>query len=140
MEKETIKVVVVAAVILKKDHKYLLVQEKQPLAYALWNFPAGRVDIGETLEEAAEREAKEESGYTVKIIGHVGIYHESAEKAVKHVYAAKITGGDINFPEDEIMDAKWFSFVEIESMKNKLRAPWILEALINYQENFKSFS
>ena len=140
MEKEIIKVPVVAAVILEKDYRYLLVQEKQPAAYGLWNLPAGRVDVGEMLEEAAEREAKEESGYTVKIIGQVGIWHEEAEKAVKHVYAAEITDGDLKIPEDEIMDAQWFSFEEIESMKTKLRAPWILEALMRYEENFKNFA
>jgi 8-oxo-dGTP diphosphatase len=140
MEKETVKVQVVAAVILEKDYRYLLVQERQPAVYGLWNFPAGRVDVGETLEEAAEREAKEESGYTVKLIGEVDIYQESAEKAVKHVYAAEITDGDLKFPEEEIMDAQWFSFEEIESMRNQLRAPWILEALMKYEENFKNFA
>jgi 8-oxo-dGTP diphosphatase len=140
MEKETVKVQVVTAVILEKDYRYLLVQERQPAAYGLWNFPAGRVDVGETLEEAAEREAKEESGYTVKLIGEVDIYQESADKAVKHVYAAEITDGDLKFPAEEIMDAQWFSFEEIESMRNQLRAPWILEALMKYEENFKNFA
>ncbi|HTW96525.1 MAG TPA: hypothetical protein VMD74_02610, partial [Candidatus Methylomirabilis sp.] len=72
--------------------------------------------------------------------GQVGIWHEEAEKAVKHVYAAEITDGDLKIPEDEIMDAQWFSFEEIESMKTKLRAPWILEALMRYEENFKNFA
>jgi ADP-ribose pyrophosphatase YjhB (NUDIX family) len=140
MEKETIKVPVVAGAILEKDYRYLLIQERQPAAYGLWNFPAGRVDVGETLEEAAEREAKEESGYTVKIIGKVGIFQNKAEDAVKHAYAVKITDGELKFPEDEIMDAKWFSFEEIESMRDKLRGSWILEALIKYEENFKNFA
>lgn len=53
MQKENIKVEVVAGVVIKQDGKYLLLQEKQPKAYMLWNFPAGKVDIGETFEQTA---------------------------------------------------------------------------------------
>jgi 8-oxo-dGTP diphosphatase len=137
MEKEIIKVAVVAGVVLKKDNKFLLVQENQSPSYGLWNLPAGRVDVGETLEEAAVREAKEESGYDIKIIGQLGIYHESPERAVKHIYAAEITGGDLKFPKDEILDAKWFALEEIKLMQDKLRTPCILEAIMKYEQEFK---
>ncbi len=39
------------------------VQEGQGLAKGLWNLPAGHVDPGETLIEAACKEALEETGY-----------------------------------------------------------------------------
>lgn len=51
---------VVAEVVLQKDDKFLLVQEKQAKAYGKWNLPAGKVDKGESLEQAAVREAREE--------------------------------------------------------------------------------
>lgn len=129
MEKETIKVEVVAGVVLKKDGKYLLLQEKQPKAYMLWNFPAGRVDVGESLEEAAIRETKEESGYDVELIREIKIFHEKATNVVKHVFEAKIIGGKLNYPEDEMLDAKWFAYEEIKDMKDKLRGEWILETI-----------
>ena len=62
------KHIVVAGVVVEKDSKYLLVQEKKELVYGLWNLPAGKVDEGETVEEAAVREAKEEVGYKVRLI------------------------------------------------------------------------
>jgi ADP-ribose pyrophosphatase YjhB (NUDIX family) len=49
----------VAACLIKRDGKYLLVQEKQPKAYGLWNLPAGKVDEGYTIEETAIKEAKD---------------------------------------------------------------------------------
>jgi len=89
MEKEAIQVRVVAGVVIRKDDKYLLVQEKQPKAYGLWNFPAGMVDVGESLEQAAIREAKEESGYDVELIKEIEIFHTFATDVVKHAYEAK---------------------------------------------------
>lgn len=129
MEKETIKVEVVAGVVLKKDNKYLLLQEKQPKAYMQWNFPAGRVDVGESLVDAARREAKEESGYDVELIREIKIYHDSATSVVKHIYEANIVGGELNFPEDEILDAKWLTFDEIKDMKDQLRSSWIIDTI-----------
>ncbi len=44
---------VVAGCVIRRDSTYLLVQEKQKKAYGLWNLPAGYVDKGETIEQAA---------------------------------------------------------------------------------------
>lgn len=129
MKKETIKVEVVAGVVIKKDGKYLLLQEKQPKAYMLWNFPAGKVDIGESFEQAAIREAKEESGYDVELIKKIDIFQAKSTDATKHAFEAKIKGGELKFPEDEILDAKWFTLDEIKHMEDKLRGDWILGAI-----------
>ncbi len=115
--------VLVGGVVIKKENKYLLVQEKQEIAYGLWNLPAGKVDEGLSIEETAVKEAKEETGYDVKLVRKIGIYQEKAENAVKHVFEAEIIGGKLNFPEDEILDAQWFTFKEITAMKDKLRNP-----------------
>jgi 8-oxo-dGTP pyrophosphatase MutT (NUDIX family) len=118
---------VVVACLLKKEDRYLLVQERQPKAYGLWNLPAGHVDKGEELEEATIREAKEETGLDVSITEELAIYHESTKKAVKHVYAAEIVGGDLIAPNDEIMDIQWLTFDQIKSLNEggKLRRPWV---------------
>lgn len=128
MEKN-IKVEVVAGVVLKQDGKYLLVQEKQPKAYGLWNLPAGKVDVGETLEEAAIREAKEEVGYNVKLTNKIGIFQDTATEAVKHAFEAEIVSGELNFPEDEMLDAKWLTYEQVKDLKDKMRSSWILGAI-----------
>lgn len=129
MEKEVVKVAVVAGVVIKKDGKYLLVQEKQPKAFGLCNFPAGRVDVGDTIEQTAIKEAKEETGYDVELMKKLDIFQESADKEVRHAFTAKIIGGDLKYPEDEILDVRWFSFKEIQEMKDKLRSGWIIGAI-----------
>ncbi len=129
MQKENVRATVVAGVVIKKDGKYLLLQEKQPKAYMLWNFPAGKVDVGESFEQTAVREAREESGYDVELVKKIGIFQTTPTQAVKHAFEARITGGELNFPQDEILNAKWFTFKEVEQMKDKLREEWILDVI-----------
>jgi ADP-ribose pyrophosphatase YjhB (NUDIX family) len=113
----------------KQDGKYLLVQEKQPKAYGLWNIPSGRVDVGDTIEQTAVKEAKEETGFDVELIRKFTVFQDRATTPPKHAFEAKIIGGTLQIPEDEILDAGWFTFSEIETMKDKLRSPWVLEAV-----------
>lgn len=120
---------VVACAVIKKDSRYLLVQEKQPIAYGLWGFPGGRVDIGDTIEQTAIKEAKEESGYDIELIRKIDILQELATEAPKHFFEARIVGGELQYPDDEILDAKWFTFDEIKQMKEKLRGNWVIDAI-----------
>lgn len=124
-----IKVLVVAGVVLEKDGKFLLVQEGKPEVRGLWNVPAGRVENGYTIKETAIKEAKEESGFDVELLEEIAILHKDGDEAVKHIFKAKIIGGEINFPEGEILDVRWFSLEEIESMKDQLRREWVLEVI-----------
>ncbi len=120
---------VVAGVVIGQNGKYLLVQEKKEKVRGLWNFPAGHVDEGESIEEAAIKEAKEETGYNVELIRKIDIYQSSISSPVKHAFEARIIGGTLQFPEDEIMDARWFTFEEIAAMEDQLRGEWVLDAI-----------
>ena len=129
---------VVAGVVIKENGKYLLIQENSTNSniHGFWNFPAGRVEEGATIEETAAREAKEESGYDVELVRQIGIFHEAADVPVKHAFEAKIIGGELKWPENEILDAKWFTWQEIQKMKDNLRGDWIVGA-ISAMENVK---
>lgn len=129
VEKQFVTTPVAAGVVIKQDNKYLLVQESMASQYGLWNWPAGKVDVGETIEEAAVREAKEESGYDVKIVRKLGIWQDSAKHASQHAFEAEIIGGELNFPKDELLDVKWLTKEQIYSMKDKLRTSWIIGAI-----------
>jgi len=122
---------IVAGVVIKQDNKYLLVQENSPggKIHELWNFPAGKVDEGETIEEAAIREAKEESGYEVELINKLDIFQAHAQTPPKHVYEAQIIGGELAWPKDEILNAGWFTLEEIKNIKDQLRSEYIMEAI-----------
>ena len=126
-------VYLVAGSVIEKDGKFLLVQEKKPSAYGLWNLPAGKAEKQFTLEENAIKEAKEETGFDVEIIREIGVFHKEGQESVKHAFQAKIIGGALDIPEDEIMDARWFSFEEIEELnrQNKIRGDgWAFKAIV----------
>ncbi len=135
MEEKQIQMVsMVAGVIIKQNDKYLLVQEGKGKAYKLWNFPAGHVDMGESIEEAAVREAFEEVGYKVELIKKISVHQKSVDEPVKHIFEAKIIGGELKAQKGEILDAKWFSSNEIKNMEDELRnGEWII-AVINIFE------
>ncbi len=61
------------AVVVKKDGKYLMVEEMCH-GETVYNQPAGHVDEGESILDAATRETMEETGWKVKLDTFIGLY------------------------------------------------------------------
>ncbi len=79
--------VLAASVAVFRDGKVLLATRTKPPADRLWSLPGGKVEAGETLEEAALRELAEEVGVSARILGfnrHVEIFGRDAQGAVTH--------------------------------------------------------
>ena len=57
---------VAVGAIVVRDNRVLLVKRGQPPSQGQWAIPGGRVELGETLQAAAEREIKEETGLTIR--------------------------------------------------------------------------
>ena len=77
----------VDAVILFQDGIVLIKRDRPPFAgsYAL---PGGFVEVGETVEAATIREAREETGLIIELLGLVGIYSNPARDPRGHVVSA----------------------------------------------------
>jgi len=80
--------------LLDQPGRVVLIERKRaPLGWAL---PGGFVDVGETLEQAAVREAKEETGLDVKLKALLGLYSDPKRDPRGHtvtaVYVAEAHG------------------------------------------------
>ena len=130
----------VVGAIIEKDGKFLLVKEKKAVAKDKWNIPAGWIDVGENPQEAAVREAKEETGFDFQPTNILGIYSLSKETGVEagHHPIRIIFIGTINDKQgeywtDEIAETKWFTPEEIENMDlNTLRDLDIITMVKDY--------
>src|SRR5262249_50285520 len=115
-----------AAVLIQRNTQFLLVQEAGPPMHGFWSWPQGKVETGESIEEAAVREAREETGFEVKIDRKIAILEDTFPDIKElHVYLARIVGGELALPSGEIGDARFFSAAEIAEMKGQLVGQWI---------------
>lgn len=131
---------VVVGCLVKRDNKYLLVKEN-PDGKVVYNLPAGHVDKDEQLEVAAIRETKEETGYDVRLVKQIALYHETAPQSVKHVYQAEIIGGQEQAQEGEILEVVWKSFDELQVLERngEMRAPWVFDVISKFEDtNFNN--
>lgn len=96
------------ALVLERDG-VLLLGRRGPNAMAAgrWSFPAGFVDRGERVEDAAAREAREETGLEVRLDGLVGLYSATGNPVVLAVYAGTIVGGRLA-PGDDLTELAFF--------------------------------
>lgn len=86
-----------------------------------WGFPGGAIELGETPEQAAKREAKEETGLEVEINDLIGIYtdcnmeYSSGDKAHSIFIAYRLTpiGGSLRCDNVETLELKWFSLSDL---------------------------
>jgi 8-oxo-dGTP diphosphatase len=74
----------------------------------LWSFPAGYVNRGELVEEAAVREVLEELGVTVRLTGLVGVYSERGSAVILIVYSGEIEAGEPTPDGHEVSEVHWF--------------------------------
>lgn len=90
------KVWLAAAGIVEYESKYLVVMKKYGGLKGKWSFPAGFVDPGETVDEAAVREVYEETGIVAETIGIAGIRSGVINNDISDnliVFHMKRTGG-----------------------------------------------
>ncbi len=101
------------------DGEVLLIRRGRPPFKEHWALPGGFVDLGETVEDAARRETKEETDLDVTLIGLLGVYSDPQRDPRGHttsvVYLARpAEGTDPRGAKggDDAAQAKWFPLGE----------------------------
>lgn len=116
----------VASVFITNDDGQLLLVKNVKGDSSYWSLPGGAVEAGETLEQAAIREAKEETGYNITLTGLSSlremIYSERGQHALIVTFFAKIVDGEMNYNEDpdhDIVEVRW---ADMETAKELMPA------------------
>lgn len=116
-----------------RDGKILLGMKKRGFGVGRWNGFGGKIEESETIEQAALRELKEESGITAREMTKGGILEFSFENDPKilEVHIFKVTDFIGEPTESEEMKPQWFSFdnIPFEQMwsDDKYWLPYLLD-------------
>jgi 8-oxo-dGTP pyrophosphatase MutT (NUDIX family) len=128
------------AAVVEREGRLLMVEEQTADGIRL-NQPAGHLDPGETLAQAAVRETLEETGYRVEPTAFLGIYMATtvsgstgtAVTYLRHAFACRVVGHDNQRPLDHgILRAVWLTPEEIAAMGERHRSPLVGRTITDY--------
>lgn len=113
-------VVAVGGIAVDEQSRVLLIQRGREPGRGLWTVPGGKVELGETLEQACSRELKEETGLDVVVRRHVETLDRIGTEAgdvnyhfVIVDYLVEVTGGVLHAAGD-VLDAEWLALDQVE--------------------------
>ncbi len=98
---------VIINVLPERGGRVLLIRRGIEPSKGLWTFPGGFLELGETAEEGAAREANEEVGLDVKVGAVLGVYTGITAGHVSVVFRAASVRGRPS-PGPEVLETAWF--------------------------------
>jgi mutator protein MutT len=106
---------VIVGVIPERRGRILLMRRGIEPRYGAWTFPGGFMEIDETVEQCAVREAQEEVGIQVRLGEMLALYSRPVPQApgiVSIVYRGRVSEGRVSLGR-EALEARWFRPEEI---------------------------
>ena len=105
-------------------NRILLARRKKMPRIGSWSLPGGAQEIGETIEECAIREIREETGFKIVILGYIdtvdSITYDNTGKVLYHYtlvdFFAKVVSGELR-PGSDASEVKWFSKDQVETLE-----------------------
>ncbi|MBY2478504.1 NUDIX hydrolase [Clostridioides difficile] len=134
----------VGIVAITEDNKIVLVKQfRKPIEKPIFEIPAGKLEKNESPKECAERELKEETGYSAKNIKLIHKFFTSAgfSNEIMFVYLATgLTPGENNLDADEFLDVYEVELEEAYNMvlKNDIEDAKTSIGLLLVKDMFKN--
>jgi ADP-ribose pyrophosphatase len=133
--------VAVGAIVLRDD-KVLLVKRGKPPGEGLWAIPGGRMELGETLQEAAEREIREEAGVIIRAKHPVytfDVVHRDDQGRIRFHYVivdllADYISGTPN-PSSDARGARWITSQELKELPVSATTREVLKNMFGFGED-----
>ncbi|MCB9798122.1 RdgB/HAM1 family non-canonical purine NTP pyrophosphatase [Candidatus Nomurabacteria bacterium] len=93
---------------------------QNPRFHKKWEFPGGKLDMDETIEECVIRETREETGYDIEVIARLSqvmLVHESTRNYQVCLIPClgKVVGGDGTYSDAEVLEIKYFGLDDVLS-------------------------
>jgi 8-oxo-dGTP diphosphatase len=108
----------VGALIKDSGGRMLLIKRGHEPGAGLWSLPGGRIEPGETDQQAVVREIAEETGLAVtcgSLLGSATLPGLAGDTVVVRDYRAVVTGGELA-ADDDAADARWVDWAELASL------------------------
>ncbi|MCA6219371.1 NUDIX domain-containing protein [Photorhabdus antumapuensis] len=130
---------ITVACVVHAQNKFLVVEETIN-GKALWNQPAGHLEAGETLLQAAERELWEEAGIQAKPQALLKVHQWVAPDGtpfIRFLFLVEMEQQTVTHPQDRDIDCcHWVTAEQIFS-SHYLRSPLVAESIHCYLQNEK---
>ena len=126
--------VTVATVIVRED-RYLLVEERDKASGQLvFNQPAGHLEQGETLPQAAVRETLEETCWRIRLRGVLGVVlYTAPANGITYCRNTFLAAPEARDPEaaldPDILATHWMSYEEMLGESARMRSPLVLSSV-----------
>lgn len=126
------------AVVVEHEGRYLLVEERDASGARVFNQPAGHVESGETLLDAALRETLEETAWEIELAAMLGIYTYSTESTCyqRVCFTATPLRQTSATLDPAIQAAHWLSREQIQDLP--LRSPLVMKAIEDFETGERS--
>lgn len=111
------KIVEVVAAIIKKEDKIFITRRGYGEFIDMWEFPGGKIEDGESKEEALKREIKEELELDIENLEYLTTvdYDYPNFHLKMDCFICEIAGGKLSLNAHN--DAKWINFDELDNPK-----------------------
>lgn len=126
---------ITVSAVIQRDGRFLLVEEQADGGLRL-NQPAGHLEPGESLIDAAVRETMEETAYRFDPHALLGVYrwrHPKGRTYVRFAFIGEVSGPEPGRALDQgIVRAVWLSAEELQAERGRHRSPLVQRCVDDY--------